>query len=106
MKLLFCNFCGNELATDNADVCTKCGKVVVKKLQESEDHKPTCNPSKAWYLIPIFFGIIGGLIMYFVLRKEDKGMAQNCLIIGITISAIGLIVGFVSVASLGMSHYR
>ena len=26
--------------------------------------------SKAWYLIPIFLGIVGGIIMYVILRQD------------------------------------
>ena len=46
--------------------------------------------SKAWYLLPIFLGIIGGLIGFFVLRGDSPKMARNCLIIGIISLAIGI----------------
>jgi len=29
------------------------------------------KPSAAWYLAPIFFGIVGSAIMWFVLKDED-----------------------------------
>lgn len=34
------------------------------------------GPSKAWYLLPIFIRIIGGLIMYFALTNRDAKMAE------------------------------
>ena len=46
--------------------------------------------SKAWYLLPIFLGIIGGIIGFFVLRNDAPKMARNCLIIGIITIAIGI----------------
>ena len=46
--------------------------------------------SKAWYLLPIFLGIIGGIIGFFVLRRDSPKMARNCLIIGIIILVIGI----------------
>ena len=46
--------------------------------------------SKAWYLLPIFLGIIGGIIGFFVLRHDSPKMARNCLIIGIISIAIGI----------------
>ena len=46
--------------------------------------------SKAWYLLPIFLGIIGGIIGFFVLRNDSPKMARNCLIMGIITIAIGI----------------
>jgi hypothetical protein len=41
------------------------------------------GPSKFWYLVPILFGIIGGVIMYFALRGRDSKMAKKGLLLGI-----------------------
>lgn len=46
--------------------------------------------SKAWYLLPIFLGIIGSIITHFVLRHDSPKMARNCWIIGIALFAIGI----------------
>lgn len=46
--------------------------------------------SKAWYLMPIFLGIIGSLITHFALRHDDPKMARNCWIIGIALLGIGI----------------
>jgi heme/copper-type cytochrome/quinol oxidase subunit 2 len=35
------------------------------------------------YLLPIFIGIIGGLIMYFALRNRDAKMAKKRLLLSI-----------------------
>ena len=40
------------------------------------------KPSKAWYLLPICFWILGGIISYACLRKRDPGRARNTLILG------------------------
>lgn len=50
------------------------------------------RPSKAWYLLPIFLSIIGGLIMYFVLRNEDRKMARNGLILGVILTVAGIVI--------------
>ena len=47
--------------------------------------------SNAWFLLPIFLGIIGGVIAFFVLRKDDPKKAMNCLILGLIFMAIGII---------------
>jgi RsiW-degrading membrane proteinase PrsW (M82 family) len=49
------------------------------------------NPSKAWYLLPIFFGILGGLIMYFIVRDDNKQMAKNGLILSVILTIVGII---------------
>ena len=49
------------------------------------------KPSKAWYLLPICFWILGGVISYVCLRKRDPGRARNTLILGSVLSIIPLI---------------
>lgn len=51
------------------------------------------HPSKAWYLLPIFLGIIGGLIMFFVLKDEDRKMAKKGLILSLVLTAVGIALG-------------
>ena len=48
--------------------------------------------SRAWYLVPIFFGLIGGIIAYFAIRKDDPEKAKKCLWVGIILTAINIIV--------------
>jgi hypothetical protein len=57
--------------------------------------------SRWWYLLPIFFQIIGGVIAYFILRNDDPKKAKNCLWLGITLTAIkiGLFVVFISICT-------
>jgi cytochrome bd-type quinol oxidase subunit 1 len=47
--------------------------------------------SNAWFLLPIFFGIIGGIIAFFILRQDDPHKAKNCLYLGIVFMVIGII---------------
>ena len=39
-----------------------------------------------WYLLPILFSFIGGLISYFVLKNDDPKKAKYCLCIGLVLS--------------------
>ena len=50
--------------------------------------------SKAWYLLPILMGIIGGIIMYFVIKNEEPDMAKNGLILGVLLTVVGLALQF------------
>ncbi len=46
--------------------------------------------SNLWFLLPIFLGLIGGIIAYFVLRQDDPKKAKNCLYLGIVLAIIGM----------------
>ena len=54
------------------------------------------KPSAAWYLAPIFLGIIGSAIMWFVLKDEDhpdsKKMIKKGWIIGIVLTIIPFLI--------------
>ncbi|MEM2785601.1 MAG: hypothetical protein QXW37_04770 [Candidatus Nitrosotenuis sp.] len=43
-----------------------------------------------WFLLPILFNVIGGIIAYFVIKDDDPKRAKNCLLLGIILTAIGL----------------
>ena len=45
-----------------------------------------------WYLVPILFGLVGGIIGYFALRKDDPKKAKNCLILGGILTIINILV--------------
>ena len=47
--------------------------------------------SRWWYLLPIFFKVIGGVIAYFILRDDDPKKAKNCLLLGIALTTIEII---------------
>ena len=53
------------------------------------------GPSKAWYLLPIFFGIIGGVIMFFVIKDEDRKMAKNGVILGVILTFVGIAIAVI-----------
>jgi len=54
------------------------------------------KPSAAWYLAPIFLGVIGSAIMWYVLKDEDHPdspkMVKKGWVIGIVLTVIPLIV--------------
>jgi uncharacterized BrkB/YihY/UPF0761 family membrane protein len=52
--------------------------------------------SRIWYLLPIFFGFVGGMAMFFVLKDEDRQLAKN----GVKVGAILTIVLIVVIATL------
>jgi len=47
--------------------------------------------SNLWFLLPILFGVIGGIIAFFILRHDDPRKAKNCLYLGLGFMVIGII---------------
>ena len=50
--------------------------------------------SKSWYILPILTGILGGLLGYALLRKDDPKVAKNCLWIGIGMTVGWYVIGY------------
>ncbi len=64
--------------------------------------------SSFWFLLPIFFNIIGGVIAYFIIKDDDPSKAKNCLWLGIILSAISIAI-FLIPLLIGVSllpHFR
>jgi hypothetical protein len=53
------------------------------------------RPTRAWYLIPFFLIILGGIIGYFAVKGDDKKMANNLLLVGILMTIIWTVATFV-----------
>jgi uncharacterized Tic20 family protein len=53
--------------------------------------------SSLWFLLPIFFSVIGGIIAYFVIKEDDPKKAKNCLYLGIILAAIPVVLVLIPV---------
>jgi hypothetical protein len=71
---VFCRNCGKQTDSDGL-YCKHCGFSVGK-----------VSYTKAWWLLPIFVGIPGGLIAYAGVRRMNKRSANRMLILGIVIN--------------------
>jgi hypothetical protein len=49
------------------------------------------NASDAWYLLPVFLGLLGGFIMWLALRDEDPRKAREGLYVGIVFFILGIL---------------
>ena len=47
--------------------------------------------SSLWFLLPVVFNILGGIIAYFVIKEDDPKKAKNCLYLGLILAAIPVI---------------
>ena len=59
--------------------------------------------SNWWYLLPILLGIIGGLVAFFVLRRDDPDKAKNCLYIGVALMIIGIVFNLAFIGGIEQS---
>ncbi len=60
---------------------------------------PEKRRSNLWFLLPILFGVIGGIIAFFILRHDDPRKAKNCLYLGLVLMVIGIIFNIFIAAS-------
>ena len=107
LRAKVCHVCGT---TEDLAACPTCHWWYCKKHDLHEctpelqnpirTHYTKPKPSSLWYLVPFFFGIIGGLIGYVGTKDEDKDMATNLLILGIIISFISFVTLWAWIASL------
>ncbi|NDB33064.1 MAG: hypothetical protein EB150_03840 [Nitrososphaeria archaeon] len=68
-----------------------------------------------WFLLPILFGVVGGIIAYFVIKDDDSRRAKNCLYLGMILTGIGLVIILIPLAigisllpferTIGVEHY-
>lgn len=91
---MFCQKCGKEMA-DNAAFCPSCGApaTAVPVWSSGVPQTPVEPVSGAWYLVPFFFGIIGGIIAWAVNKDRDPSRARNLLIFGLVWSVVWFAVG-------------
>ena len=61
------------------------------------EEKAQGKSSSLWYLLAIFFGLLGGIVGFAVLREKDPGMAKNMLIVGIVFTILWPVIYFVLV---------
>lgn len=59
---------------------------------QSESNKGSKKRSLLWYVPAVFFQIIGGLVVYYKLRKSDATTARNSLFVGIMLSVVTIVV--------------
>jgi RNA polymerase subunit RPABC4/transcription elongation factor Spt4 len=113
-----CPYCGETLRLPSRSewkICQNCRTLIKEELRicphcgRDPSQPPTYEyrsaeyyyqPSSAWYLAPLLFAILGGIIGYLGVKDDDKDMANNMLILGMVMSFIYALIGWAWVYSL------
>jgi hypothetical protein len=72
----YCETCGAELA----------GKVSERPIAEHQQAGVKKRVSSLWWLVPLLFSWVGGIIAWLVVREVDKVKAKHLLIAGIAVT--------------------
>ena len=76
--------------------------MAIKKRAEFMNQ--TKERSVFWYALPLVFSIVGALVAYFILRKDDPTKAKNCLWVGICLGIF--YVGYFVVFSVMLERFE
>ena len=115
--MAFCDNCRNKLRS-TSKFCGACGTKAETTSQDTNQHLVDETPSpkhgyqrapgndmgittsrpagRIWYLLPILFGLIGGIVAYAVIRHRNPRRARNILILAAILFVLHAILGLVS----------
>lgn len=72
------------------------------RYNNSQRNGPYVGVSAAWWLLPIFFSVIGGIIAWVCVKDRDPRMAKNCLILGIILTVVPFAIGILFAGILAL----
>ncbi len=77
----FCVDCGAEIHM-RAEICRSCGIRQPSAIPEIEE------VSNWWYLVPLIFGLVGGVLGWFGVKNRNPQKARYLLITGVITTVI------------------
>jgi len=94
------------LCRECVDSLPKINEEVIQRKEPKPEPKPTAqglsntkalpsSESDMIWILPILAGVIGGVIMYFILKDGDKDRALKGLYVGVAINVISAIIGVI-----------
>ena len=64
------------------------------------------KPTPLLWLVPIFMGLLGGILMYIAVKDQDQEKANSAILVGIVSTIVMIIVYGVIIMGAMMSSYR
>ena len=93
----FCNSCGASLIPGQlaAAPATPPPPAVAASPVAATAPKAAGKTSGAWWFLPLFFGLIGGLVAWALVKETDNSKAKRLLFFGIFITVFWFIISIV-----------
>ena len=85
------------MANPNPSTLYKVGDGILDLFRQ--DHKSPRYRSRLWYMLPILFNLLGGIVAFFAIRHDDLDKAKNCLLLGIILFIPFILLGIAAVAT-------
>jgi H+/Cl- antiporter ClcA len=63
----------------------------------AEELESKQRPSRLWYLLPLFLGLLGGVIGYFLLKDRNRKFAERILLAGVIVLVAWIAFLFLSI---------
>lgn len=70
------------------------------------DEIPKVKPTPLLWLVPVFMGLLGGILMYIAVKDEDQGKANSAILVGIVSTVTMIIIYGIIIMGAMMSSYR
>jgi len=70
------------------------------------DEIPKVKSTPLLWLVPIFMGLLGGILMYIAVKDEDQGKANSAILVGIVSTVTMIIIYGVIIMGTMMGSYR
>ena len=70
------------------------------------DEIPKVKPTPLLWLVPVFGGLLGGILMYIAVKDEDQGKANSAILVGIVSTVTMIIIYGIIIMGAMMSSYR
>ena len=75
-------------------------------LDKEDNMNNKVKPTPLLWLVPIFIGLLGGILMYIAVKDQDQEKANSAILVGIVSTIAMIIVYGVIIMGAMMSSYR
>jgi hypothetical protein len=93
-SLMYVGRTRTQTILEETEVNPETGKEQRKSIEEIEE---PVKASRAWFVLPVLLGFIGGLIMFFALWNKDRSSAKMGIIIGIIFSFLWFLLIYLAI---------
>jgi len=87
---------------DEDVLCIECLDVIREGKQPRKVVTEKEKPTSLLYLVPIFMGLLGGILMYIAVKDQNQEMANDGMFVGVFVTFIG-ITFYVVILILGLA---